>query len=253
MIILSVLFLSTLTAATAGYRWWKGRDNTPVAQQDLPSATEEYKKLMRSYGHANDSLPSIAGTIRIYDEENKGQLKETRSFRYLRCGAGFYMRLSYLQTFCDGKWLLQLDTIHRQIVVEKANGQIPGGMMGPAMTPETLFSDTARFRTTGIVKVEGNWRSLRLQSELNPEIRSSTLFYDTLRYRLRKAELERWKPGSLPDEKGDKIWLVKIDYQYPAAETMDLRRRIRSMVSVDDRKPALATAYQDYELTLNNN
>jgi hypothetical protein len=126
-------------------------------------------------------------------------------------------------------------------------------MMGPALTPESLFSDTARFRTTGVVKQERDQRSLRLQSELDPGIRSSTLFYDTLSYRLNKAEIERWKPGSAPDEKADKIWLVKIDYQYPPAETMDLRRQIRSMVSVDSRKPALTAAYQDYELNVNNN
>ena len=252
-IILSLLLLSILTAATAGYRWWKGRNNKPVAPQEATSAPEEFKKLMKRYGQANDSLALVTGTIRIYDEENKGKLKETSSFRYLRSGAGYYMQLSYLQTFCDGKWVVQLDTVNRQIVVEKARGQFPGGMINPAMAQESFFSDTARFRITGVVKTEGNQRSLRLQSELNPETRYSTLFYDTLSYRLSKAEIERWKPGAAADEKGDKIWLVKIDYQYPPAETMDLRRRIRSMVSVDGGKPTLTVAYRDYELNVNNN
>lgn len=252
-IILSILLLSILTAATAGYHWWKVRDKRSVAQQNLPPAPEEWGKLMRSYGHVNDSLPSMAGTIHIYDEENKGRLKETNSFRFLRIGAGYYMQLSYLQTFSDGKWVLQLDTVHRQIIIGKAGGQVAGIMMNAALGQENLFSDTARFRTTGIVKTEGTMRSLRIQSELTPEIRSSTLFYDTLNYRLSKAEIERWKPGTAPDEKGDKIWLVKIDYQYPPVEKMDLRRRIRSMVSVDDRKPALAAAYRDYELNVHNN
>ncbi len=250
--ILSVLLLSILTAATAGYRWWKVRDNRPVAQQETTSAPEELKKLMKRYGQANDSLVSVTGTIRIYDEENKGKLKETSSFRYLRSGAGYYMQLSYLQTFCDGRWVVALDTVHQQIVVAKANGQLPDGMINPAMIQES-FSDTARFRITGVIKTEGGQRSLRLKSELNPEIRYSTLFYDTLSYRLSRAEIERWKPGATADEKDNKRWLVKIDYQYPTAETMNLHRRIRSMVSVDGKKPALAADYRDYQLNVNNN
>jgi hypothetical protein len=252
-IILSALLLSMLTAATAGYRWWKDREKTPALQSVLPSAPEELQKLIQRYRREADSSASVAGTIRIYDRENKDLLKESRTFRYIRCGMGYYVQLSSLQIFCDGIWLVQLDSVNRQIVVEKAPPGGPGGMMNIAAPPETFFSDTARFRISGVVMAEGDQRSLRLQSELNPEIRSSTLFYDTLSYQLSKAEIERWKPGTAPDEKGDKIWLVKIDYRYPPAEKMDLRMKIKSIVAIDGRRVTPGAAYRDYELNANNN
>jgi len=252
-LILSALLLSLLTAATAGYRWWKSRDKTPALQRVLPSAPEELQKLIQQYRRKADSSASVAGTIRIYDRENKDLLKESKTFRYLRYGMEYYMQLSSLQFFCDGIWLVQLDTVNRQIVVEKAPPGGPGGMMSLAPPPEIFFSDTARLRISGTVMAEGDQRSLRLQSELNPEIRSSTLFYDTLSYQLNKAEIERWKPGTSPDEKGDKIWLVKIDYQYPPAEKMDLRKKIKSIVSIDGHRVIPGAAYRDYEVNANNN
>jgi hypothetical protein len=250
-IFLSALLLSALTAATAGYHWWKGRDKTSAPQRELPPAPEEFRKVMLRYQRTVHSLASVEGTIRIYDQENKSALREVKTFRFVRCGDGYYMQLSYLQTFCDGKWLVQLDTVNRQIVVEKARGS--AASMDPAVSQGALFSDTAQFRISGLVKAEGSQRSLRLQSELNPEIRSSTLFYDSLSYQLNRAEMEWWKPGSAPDDKGEKIWLARIDYRYPPAEKMDLPAKISSIVTIVRRKVRAAAAYRDYDLNINNN
>ena len=264
-IILSVLLLSFLTAATAGYRWWKAQ--APAPERELPSAVEELKKVMQQYRRIADTSASVAATIRIYDLENKAALKETRTFRYVRCGAGYYAQLSYLQTFCDGKWIVQLDTVNRQIGVTKlardaagtnlsgASGTIaPGGAAwigGGSL--EALFSDTARFRTTGTVTAEGDQRALHMHSDLNPEIRSVALYYDTLAYHLYRTEIEYWKPTARLDDKSDKVWLAKIEYHYPQAEKMDIRRMFTAIVTIDGRKVTVGAAYRDYQLNLNNN
>jgi hypothetical protein len=252
-ILLSLLLLSTLTAATAGYRWWRDHDKKSAAPLILPSAREELQKLARWYRQPADSPVCVTGTIRIYDRENRDSLKETRTFRYVRSGKGYYMQLSYLQTFCDGAWLVQLDTVNHQLVVEKAPAGDAATVMNFVTPPEKLFSDTAQFRTTGTVMEEGKERSLRMTSELNPEIRSATLYYDTLTYRIGRAGIEWWKPGTAADEKGEKVWLAKIDYQYPPVQKMDLRLKIRSIVDIDGRQVTAVGVYRDYDLHINNN
>ncbi|HEY6902141.1 MAG TPA: hypothetical protein VI233_15905 [Puia sp.] len=252
-ILLSLVFVLALSAAAmAGYRWWGHMAVSPVPENPLPPAAEELARVMRAYREA-DSSSAISGIIRIYDREDKDALKETRPFRFGRSGKGFYAQLSYLQTFCDGDLLLQLDTLHRRIFLSKA----PAAGMGEASfsnTPiETLFSDTASFKTTGVVSAEGKERGLHLQSEAAPGLRSSTLHYDTLTYRLNRAEIEWWKPSARQDEMGNKIWLAKISYQYAPAGRVDIREKIRSIVTITGRQVNLKDAYHDYELNLDNN
>jgi hypothetical protein len=252
--ILSVLLLSLLTAATAGYRWWNRQDRSSAPLRELPSAPEELQKIMQQYRRMADTAASVAATIRIYDLENKEVLKETSSFRYFRCPSGYYVRLSYLQTFCDGKWVVQLDTVNRQILVARSSNSPDGAALGwIGSSLQSLFSDTAGFRMTGTVTAAGKTRRLSLQSELNPEVRSATLLYDTLSYSLDKAEIEWWKPSMHLDDKGQKVWLAKIDYLYPPPEKIDIAARIRSIISVTGKQVTATTAYRDYQLNLNNN
>lgn len=250
-IILSILLLSMLTAATAGYRWWKERAVAPIPAS-MPPAVSELKRLMHEYRRQADSLASVSATIRIYDREKKDSLKESNTFRYIRSGEGYYMQLSYLQTWCDGRWMVQLDTVNRHITVLKAPGTIPDAMPSLSGPLEVLFSDTARFHTGGEVIAEGSRRSLRLESELNPSIKSSTLHYDTLHYRLESADIEWWKPGTPADANNNKIWLVKIAYQYPPAAKMDIQKKIRSIVAIGGTQVTPAAAYHDYTLNVNN-
>ena len=248
-IILSVVFVLALSGAMAGYHWWKISGDQPAPEKTMPSAAEEFGKVMLAYGRA-DSLSGVSGTIRIYDNEDKGALKETKTFYFVRSGAGYYVQLSYLQTWCDGVWMVQLDTVHHRVQVSKAQAGAGAGLPGPLAT---LFSDTARFRISGTVTDEGNERELHLQNELRPEIRSTTLFYDTLSYRLNRAEMEWWKPSALPDEKGDKVWLTKIDYRYSPAPRLDLSEKIRSILTVTGDVAKLTETYRDYESNLGNN
>src|SRR5258708_5908563 len=247
-IILSVVFVLALSGAMAGYHWWKVSGDRPVPEKTMPSAAEEFGKVMQAYGRA-DSLSEVSGTIRIYDKEDKGSLKETKTFCFVRSGAGYYARMSYLQTYCDGVWMVQLDTVHHRVQVSGAPSGVGGMLPGPLTT---LFSDTARFRIGGVVTDEGGERGLHLQNEFRPEIRSSTLFYDTLSYRLNRAEVEWWKPSSLPNEKGDRIWLAKIDYRYRPAPRLDLSEKVRSILTVTGGGVKLTATYRDYEVNPGN-
>jgi len=59
----------------------------------------------------------LAGTIRVYDGENKYALKEEKTYHYIRAGRQYYSQLSYLQIFCNGEILLQLDTVNKVVSV----------------------------------------------------------------------------------------------------------------------------------------
>jgi hypothetical protein len=252
-IILSLSMLCLLTAATAGFRWWKDR---PAGMSPVtPPVAEELKKVMQAYQQAAGGPAAITGSISIYDREDNDLLKETKSFCFFRQGASFYTQLSRLQTFCDGDLVVQLDTVDRQIIVQKA---APGqAKMGASLflDPrwESYFSDTARFRMTGTLTAEGRNRRLLVESELTPELRLSTLVYDTLTYRLDNAEIEWWKKTPLAGGKTNKVWLAKIAYQYVTAFDMDIRKKMRSIVALSKGKVMATDAYRDYQIIANNN
>jgi len=248
-IFISILLLSALTAATAGLGIWKEQRRNIEGHSSTPSATSEYQRLLQRYRLTIDSLGSVAGTIRIYDKERGNAIKETRSFRYIRSGKGYYMQLSYMQTFCDGEWVVQLDTVNRQISVGKASPDA----VSPMLPAEAIFTDTAHFRTTGEVSEDVGGRQLRVVSDIDPAIRSSTLFYDTVGYQLRRADIEWWKSGVIPDGKSDKIWLMKIEYSYPQNKNMAVHERIKNIVAIRDGQITAAPAYRDYSLNVNNN
>lgn len=256
--------LVVLTAATAGLHWWKRSNRAGTPRSGLPSPSHELQRVVREFRRTADTLASVAGTIQIYDLEGTPVLKQTTTFRYFRRAGGYYMRLSYLQTFYDGEWVVQLDTVNRQIAVGKLAPDAAGskdqwaaasmgtaGFMGGSL--DALFSDTARFRTSGTVTAVGNRRTLRLNSELNPDIRATSLLYDTLDYRLIRAEVEWWKPTTHPDAKGDKAWLARLDYQYPPAPQMDVRKMIAGIVTMREGKATPCAAYEGYQINVNTN
>ncbi len=249
-----LLTMAGFLTAMAGRYWWRSTFAVPVAEAELPGAAAEYRKIIERY-HGRDSASDLSGTIRIYDGENKNALKETKTFRCVRSGGQYYMQLSSLQTFCNGAILLQLDTVNKRILICKAvNAGLSGG--SPGKDPvEILFSDTARFKMSGMVSPgQRTERVLRLQSDFDPQVRSCRLCYDTLTYSLHNAEIEWWKNG--PDSEGlssDKIWLAKMDYQYHPAGRLNVDERIGEIISISNGKVRLTASYRDYQVTTNFN
>ena len=243
----------TLIGLFAAGRRYTVSLSRPTKDSVLPSAAEEYKRIMARYMGADSDI-NLSGTIRIYDGENKFSLKEERSFHYSRWGNQFYARLSRLQTFCNGKVVLQLDTLKKIVIVNKASAG-RSSIATSGMQPfDRLFSDTVQFRLSGEVSEQGAVRTLRIVSDFSPEMRSFSLIYDTASYRLIRAEVEFWKRGTLPgDQTADRIWLAKIEYHYGAPTVLDMDNPIRQVIVPEDNSVKLRDAYKDYQLNTNFN
>jgi hypothetical protein len=238
------LLAGLLTAA--GNRWWVRKDFG--ANKVLPPASEEYQRII-SRNKGADSALEIVGTIRVYDMEDKGSLKETSTFRCVRSGKQFYTQLSYVQTFCNGTIVLQLDTVNKRIMLSAADPHATPENFMPAGQIGLLFSDTAQFRISGAVTENGSERSLTLKSDFNPGVRSSTLIYDTLTYRVRQARIEWWKslPG-VEEPSNAKMWRTTIDFQYHPAQHLDMDKKIGAVMVVVNGNVNLREQYRDYQV-----
>ena len=254
--IVIVLVLVGFLTATAGRHWWKSQAQAPAPAPEaaLPGAATEYGKIMERY-HGKDSSMRLSGTIRIYDEENDNALKETKTFRYIRSATQYYMQLSYLQTFSNGTIQLQLDTVHKRILVTKAADAGTSGDNAGKTPIDILFSDTSRFKLSGTVSSgQGTERALHLQSDFSPQIRACHLFYDTVTYTLHRAEIEWWKNGPDPDGfSSNKIWLVKMEYQYHPAQPWNADDKIRQIISIVNGQIRPTDAYREYQVNANFN
>ena len=251
--ILAGILLLTMICLFAAERRFNKSKSPQTKGSALPPAVDEYKRIMARYLGADSDI-NLSGTIRIYDGENKFSLREEKGFHYSRKGGQFFAQLSRLQTFCDGKLVLQLDTLAKSVIVNKApSGRLSIG--APTMQPfDRLFSDTARFRFSGEVSGQGVMRTLRIVSDFSPEIRSFSLIYDTATYRLSRAEVEFWKRGTLPgDQTADRIWLAKIEYHYGVPAVLEMEKKIRQVVGLEHNGIRLRDTYKDYQLTTNLN
>ena len=247
---LLLLVLAGVIMAGVGNHWWKTSFRAPVAGKNLPTAAVEYDRIRERF-RGGDSAMDIGGTVRLYDGERGGELKESTPFRSVRYGAQYFTQLSYLRTWCDGKLVLVVDTVHRRMQVSKPVMVGPKGSDLSTMPVNLLFSDTALFRFTGSVSQEGTERILTLHSDYNPEIKASRVYYDTANYRLRRLEVEWWKDRSGRDTAEGKIWLAKVEYVYHSRDNMNIGDEMRSYITVG-RNGIMPTArYAGYEVKIN--
>jgi hypothetical protein len=120
------------------------------------------------------------------------------------------------------------------------------------MQPALLFSDSANFRLTGTVAPAGEMRQLILHSPIRPDIKEYRLFYDTIGYRLQRAEIEWWKGGRSPQEPGaGKIWLAKMEYDLSSRARPDIRKEIATIVLFRNGEAVPTERYHDYKINSN--
>jgi hypothetical protein len=246
-IILSLLLLLTLTGifATAAHYHHLRKHAPDVPAAPLPAGDAELRKILQRF-NGPDSAAEISGTIRIYDGEDSNRLKETSSFCVARSGLKFYCQLSCIQTICNGNILLQIDTVNKTLTIKKLgeSGKKMPGLMSSMLPADTTVAGIS----ATVLREHGHW-VLRLRNELRPEIRTLSLVYDTVGYRLQKAEIEWWKPGTgIPDNTSHKIWITKIDYCYRQPGPVTIDERIRKVISVRDNKIKRMPLYEDYRL-----
>ncbi|HET9056046.1 MAG TPA: hypothetical protein VFN30_04275 [Chitinophagaceae bacterium] len=217
----------------------------------LPDAKQELKKIYTLYSNADSSI-TMEGIIRFYDKEKNDALKEQTGFYFTRNKKNFYSRLDYLQTYCADSLLIQLDTINKFIVVSKINIEVEEGHSQNILPFERFMQDTSSFKITATIKEENDERIITIQSELNPEIKSTSLYYDPVTYKIKRAEVEWWKdplPGN-DKESENKIWLANIEYRYPGISNISVENSIKKIIIINKGQVQVTEAYKDYEVKL---
>jgi hypothetical protein len=239
LLVLSGLF------AIANSNKWLTPDN---AKNELPDAKEELQKLYTIYNKQDTSF-NINGMIRLYDKENKDVLKEQTSFSYSKKGKNVFNQIGYLRTFFDDSLVVQLDTVNKYIAVSK----IVEGRRVPVQSGlpfEKFMEDTSTFKISATVSEKNKERALTIISELNPEIKSSVIYYDPVTYKIKKAEIEWWKEAMINDqeEANKKIWLTIMEYTYPVSSGTSGPKSIKEIIVWEDGKPKPTKAYEDYQV-----
>src|SRR4051812_44851384 len=104
----------------------------------LPTASEEFRKLYERFMQQGSTI-DMSGDILLYDGENRSGAKERNSFHFIKNGMASYSQLGYIQNYCNGKLLLQLDTVNRLIIVARAGDQSAAQTMSKQPSVDMLF------------------------------------------------------------------------------------------------------------------
>ncbi len=247
---LLLVIVGVIVAAT-GRSWWRRSAAAAPAPEEaaiLPASASEYGKLIRQFRLADSTL-EVSGTIRIYDEEKRGDLQETKTFRSFSKGEQYYSQLSYMRTYCDGSLVLAVDSVHRQMTVSKVtpgSGATPGGM-----ALDGLFSDTATFRLSGEIRDVRGERVMSMRNDYQPGIRECRMYYDTMSYRLHRAEIEWWKDRTGRDRTAGRIWLARVDYVYHSPGPEDIAESMRQYIRLGPDGVRPTDAYAGYGIKVN--
>jgi hypothetical protein len=246
--VLLVVVISGLSVAGTFTGWFT---NTKVVNE-LPGVKEEYQRIADRI--KKDTSVSLEATITLYDGEDPETIKEKTTCRYIKRLDKYYSQFSYLQTFCNGRLIVQLDTVNQVIMVSPVNGERKKNRRSQEPTVDMLFNDQADFRITGKVNQKNNnEREISCQSDFNPEIRSFDITYDPVTYQVKKATIQWWKEGALAaTADSNAVWISHIDYRQTPAGTIDIDEEISKIITIKRDQIEPAVKYQDYQLHVSN-
>ncbi|MBL7740730.1 MAG: hypothetical protein JNK14_16040 [Chitinophagaceae bacterium] len=243
---LIILVLSGLFAVANTYHWFgMNRNNTA----DLPAAKEELRKVFARFSDPA-SIIHIRGTIRLFDRENNDALKEQISFSYSKQGQQFSSRVGYVQTFVADSLAIQLDTVNKYIILSRVDKGSELLTAQTALPFEKFMQDTSAFKIEAVVAQNNKERSLAIKSELSPEIKMTTIFYDPVTYTIKRAEIEWWKEPLVYKNEEDfkRTWLTVLEYTYPLSGGASVSEKIRKIIIQKDGKIEPGPAYRDYQV-----
>lgn len=241
-----VLLMSGLFAVARNYHWF-GINERGIA--DLPGAKDELRKLYSRYGNPAATF-TIAGTMRLFDKEDDNKLKEQMSFGYSKQGLQCYMWMGSQQTYMTDKLVLQLDTVHKYIVISPISTDATPLSASGVLPFEKYMEDTSAFKIKAVVSEKNKERSIEIISELDPEVKLSTIYYDPGTYAIRRAEIEWWKEPMIEDSKEGrkKVWLTTIEYNYPASAQVPVAERVKNIVVEKNGKYEPVPRFSDYQV-----
>jgi hypothetical protein len=242
-----VLLLVTGLLAIANNFHWLGL-NRNGNNTELPDAKEELRKLYAVYSNPDTSL-NVKGIIKLYDRENKDVLKEKTPFSYSKKGTQLYSQLGYMQSFISDSLVVQLDTMNKYIVVSKTGIGSASQSVQTGLPFEKFMQDTSTFKIDVTITEKNKERVLIIKSDLNPEIRSSAIYYDPVTYKIRKAEIEWWKEAMVyeNEDTDKKTWLTVMEYSYPVLSGTAIAEKIKKIIVMKDGKAEPTPAYKDYQ------
>ncbi|OQP63236.1 hypothetical protein A3860_25440 [Niastella vici] len=246
-IILAVA-VSGLSVAGSLTGWF----NKAEVVNELPGAKEEYQRIYDRI--KNDTSLNLEAAINLYDGEAPSAIMETTTCRYIKRQNKYYSQFSYLQTFCNGNLMVQLDTVNKVVVVSPVKGEKKRNKRFMEPTIDMLFNEQADFRITGkVTQKNDNEREISCQSDFNPEIRSFDITYDPVTYQVKRATIQWWKEGSMTEQPAaNKVWISHIDYRQMPPATINIDEEISKIITIKKDQIEPAVGYQDYQLHVSN-
>lgn len=197
---------------------------------------------------------NLEAVITLYDGDDPATEKEKTTCRYIKRQEKYYSQFSYLQTWCNGSMVVQLDTVNQVIVVAPiiAGWKTNKKMQQP--TIDMLFNEQAGFSITGkVTEKNNNERVISCQSDFNPEIRSYDITYDPASYKIKGATIQWWKEGATPGTaSGNPVWISQIDYQPAPAVNMNIEEEISKIITIKKDQIEPAVKYEHYQLHISN-
>jgi hypothetical protein len=246
--IVLVAAISGLSVAGTLSGWFT---NSPVVDE-LPGAKEEYQRI---YDRINkDTSMDLEAVVTLYDGDDPATIKEKTTCRYIRRQQKYYSQFSYLQTYCNGNRVVQLDTVNQVIIVSSVGPGRKKNKRTLQPTFDMLFNEQADFRITGkVTKKNNNEREITCQSDFNPEIRSFDITYDPVSYQVKRATIQWWKEGATGETAtGNPVWISHIDYKSLPAVNINIDEEISKIITIKKDQIEPAVKYQNYQLHVSN-
>jgi hypothetical protein len=243
--ILSAIVLSYISIAGTG-----NLGSTNDIHKTPIDGAQEYKQLYNQYLRRAPTI-NISGTITVYDSDKELSVKESAPFAFLRSGINSYYKLNYLQFISDSTTTIQLDTVNRYIVLSMDSNRQSGLSSSSILPFESMFTDTSQYQLQlAVVEKDGNQRTLQITSDINPEIKSVIITYNSKSYMVEAVDISLWKSGD--GEGDDGYWLSRISYNYGSAVALDASSMIREIVRITEGKAEGLGRYRDYEISVSN-
>jgi hypothetical protein len=244
LLFIVVLMVSGVFALAASQHWLSNRTNA----NDLPDGREELRKIYAAYFNKDSSF-NISGKIRLYDQERNGVFKEETGFHYVKKDGTYYYELGYLQTAFNGKIFVQMDSIARSITVSKIPDSVLLKTAQSGFPLESFLTDTSAFKTNIALSEKDKERTLLITTD-NPDIKSFSITYDPLSYKIKQVQIEWWKKELPADEnQADKmVWLTKMEYRYASANSFSVEGFINKILTIKEGEVVPADLYKDYQI-----
>lgn len=245
LVLILTFLLATLSLLAFSLVFTRGGERPPMPTKNLDGSVE-LQRLVRHWVHP-DSSRYVTGWVRLYEGAGEGALKEELPFLLQQDKGRFYGRIGPVQNFCDGRLLVQVDTLNRYLQAEPVQQGAPKGTT--SLFPlEGWAQDSAGLHIRAVEK--DGMRTLTLTREGQPDLKACRIYYEPGTYRVLSSEMEWWKPQALTGgSDSEEFWRTRIEYRYWPPETLDMEALIGRYLLVRGSRVRLQPAYKEYQVS----